>query len=136
MTPHETATPGTHPAHATGCAWYGGHACNCGGPQMAVTSAPPPKRDAAGLARDLRARADLLSGEPWERDATAAMMREAADLVLELMSYVRHRPDCWRVNGEYEDTRQEVNGRTVYNRVFKGPSEKCTCGLASLTEAP
>jgi hypothetical protein len=40
-----------------------------------------PKRTPEELARDLRTRADLLTGASWERDATAAMMREAADLI-------------------------------------------------------
>jgi hypothetical protein len=40
-----------------------------------------PKRTAAELAIALRERADRLTGEPWEVPATAAMMREAADLL-------------------------------------------------------
>ena len=44
-----------------------------------------PKRDATELIEALRIRAMYLTGEKWERTATAAMMKEAADM-LESMS--------------------------------------------------
>ena len=44
----------------------------------------PPKRSAEELVRDLRARADILGGQPWERTATQEMMREAADMIEKL----------------------------------------------------
>jgi hypothetical protein len=40
-----------------------------------------PQRTAGELAQALRSRASYLTGEPWEADATAAMMREAADML-------------------------------------------------------
>lgn len=40
-----------------------------------------PTRTAEELARDLRGRASLLTGEPFEAPATAAMMHEAADML-------------------------------------------------------
>lgn len=43
-----------------------------------------PKRTAQELARDLRQRADRLTGAAWEAPATAAMMREAADMLAAL----------------------------------------------------
>lgn len=40
-----------------------------------------PKRNAMELAEALRIRALALTGETWERGATAVMMKEAADLL-------------------------------------------------------
>ncbi len=48
-----------------------------------------PKRNAVELAEALRRRAALLSGEPWERTATAQMMQESADMIVILAARVR-----------------------------------------------
>jgi hypothetical protein len=42
------------------------------------------KRPPEELARDLRMRALLLTGEKWELEATVAIMRLAADMIDEL----------------------------------------------------
>ena len=52
-----------------------------------VDTPPPeslPKRDVPDLIDALRVRASALTGAPWERPATAAMMTEAADRLEEL----------------------------------------------------
>jgi hypothetical protein len=43
-----------------------------------------PKRSAVELVNALRVRADYVSGHRWEAPATAAMMREAADVIEQL----------------------------------------------------
>jgi hypothetical protein len=59
--------------------------CTCGlstlltGAERPTPSVELPKRNAYELARDLRKRALLLTGEKWELEATKAMMIEASD---------------------------------------------------------
>lgn len=95
------------PMHSPACAYardlsrkYKALACLERAASLAPVAGAPdlPKRDARSMSEALRIRAMCLTGEKWERNATADMMKEAADLIERLAAPSRVAPastcDC------------------------------------------
>ena len=88
-----------------------------------LTDAGLRRRTASELARDLRVRADALCGERWEQPATAAMMREAADLLAavdqiqpgaaQLREMASHVADAFQVLDENKELKARVEAAEV-----------------------